>query len=169
VTDHAPSPSRPLLERLRSPATVFYEYAVDEGALLREAAGRIAELEARVADLEAELHATDVARLELLAERATLVELLEDAAHVIRRGAIDDDLADQLADQARRFVAIQAEQAAERDDGRVPVPERDLARLVELARAGAQAGIIAGRGLSGDDAHLLVTYAELLGLLEDEP
>ena len=109
-------------------------------------AERVAELEAQLERREAELHATDLARLEALAG------------------------ADELADQARRFVAIQAEQAAERDDGRVPVLERDLARLVELARAGAQAGIIAaGRGLSGDDAHLLMTYAELLGLLEGEP
>jgi hypothetical protein len=35
-----------LIKRLRSPATVFYEYAADDGVLLREAADRIEKLEA---------------------------------------------------------------------------------------------------------------------------
>ena len=34
----------PLVAKLRSPATVFYEYAADDGALLREAADTISEL-----------------------------------------------------------------------------------------------------------------------------
>ena len=35
-----------LVKRLRSPANVFYEYAADGGAFLREAASRIEKLEA---------------------------------------------------------------------------------------------------------------------------
>ena len=35
-----------LVKRLRSPANVFYEYAADGGAFLREAADRIEKLEA---------------------------------------------------------------------------------------------------------------------------
>ena len=35
-----------LVKRLRSPANVFYEYAADGGAFLREAADRIDKLEA---------------------------------------------------------------------------------------------------------------------------
>lgn len=35
-----------LVKRLRSPANVFYEYAADDGAFLREAADRIEQLEA---------------------------------------------------------------------------------------------------------------------------
>jgi hypothetical protein len=35
-----------LKQRLRSPRNIFYEYAVDDGAFLREAADRIEELEA---------------------------------------------------------------------------------------------------------------------------
>jgi hypothetical protein len=35
-----------LVKRLRSPANVFYEYAADNGAFLREAASRIEKLEA---------------------------------------------------------------------------------------------------------------------------
>lgn len=34
-----------LVKRLRSPKNVFYEYAADDGAFLREAADRIEELE----------------------------------------------------------------------------------------------------------------------------
>lgn len=40
-----------IVNRLRSPATVFYEYAVDEGALLRAAADEIERLRAQVARL----------------------------------------------------------------------------------------------------------------------
>ena len=41
-----PEPATPLIERLRSPAQAFYEYAADGGAQLREAADRIEALEA---------------------------------------------------------------------------------------------------------------------------
>ena len=37
-----------LVKRLRSPMNVLYEYAADDGAILREAAARIEELEALV-------------------------------------------------------------------------------------------------------------------------
>lgn len=40
-----------LVKRLRSPANVFYEYAADNGAFLREAASRIETLEAALRDL----------------------------------------------------------------------------------------------------------------------
>ena len=46
-----------LVKRLRSPANVFYEYAADGGAFLREAASRIEKLEAalfKIADIEHE-------------------------------------------------------------------------------------------------------------------
>ena len=39
-----------LVKRLRSPANVFYEYAADGGAFLREAATRIEKLEAALRD-----------------------------------------------------------------------------------------------------------------------
>ena len=38
-----------IVERLRSPATVFYEYAADNGAFLREAADEITRLRAELA------------------------------------------------------------------------------------------------------------------------
>ena len=38
-----------IVERLRSPATVFYEYAADNGAFLREAADEITRLRADLA------------------------------------------------------------------------------------------------------------------------
>lgn len=37
-----------LVKRLRSPATVFYEFAADNGALLKEAADRIEALEKEI-------------------------------------------------------------------------------------------------------------------------
>ena len=40
-----------LVKRLRSSKNVFYEYAADDGAFLREAADRIEELEAKLAKL----------------------------------------------------------------------------------------------------------------------
>ena len=40
-----------LVKRLRSPANVFYEYAADNGAFLREAASRIEKLEAALRDI----------------------------------------------------------------------------------------------------------------------
>ena len=40
-----------LVKRLRSPANVFYEYAADNGAFLREAASRIEKLEAALIDI----------------------------------------------------------------------------------------------------------------------
>ncbi|CAB4124838.1 hypothetical protein UFOVP62_36 [uncultured Caudovirales phage] len=40
-----------LVKRLRSPANVFYEYAADNGAFLREAADRIEKLEMALRDL----------------------------------------------------------------------------------------------------------------------
>ncbi len=36
-----------IVEKLKSPATVFYEYAADDGALLKEAAAEIENLRAR--------------------------------------------------------------------------------------------------------------------------
>lgn len=44
-----------LIARLRSPATVFYEYAADEGALLREAAAVIERLAAALEVAERQL------------------------------------------------------------------------------------------------------------------
>ena len=43
-----------ILERLRSPANVFYEYAADNGAFLREAADEITRLRAALAAVTAE-------------------------------------------------------------------------------------------------------------------
>ena len=40
-----------LVKRLRSPANVFYEYAADNGALLREASDRIVKLEETLREL----------------------------------------------------------------------------------------------------------------------
>jgi len=40
-----------LVERLRSPANVFYEYAADGGEFLREAADRIEKLEAALREI----------------------------------------------------------------------------------------------------------------------
>ena len=40
-----------LVKRLRSPANVFYEYAADNGGLLKEAADRIEALEAALRDV----------------------------------------------------------------------------------------------------------------------
>ena len=37
--------NRELIERLRSPATVFYEYAADDGALLKQAADALEQME----------------------------------------------------------------------------------------------------------------------------
>ena len=44
-----------LVKRLRSPANVFYQYAADDGAFLREAADRIEKLEAEVKRLEQQI------------------------------------------------------------------------------------------------------------------
>ena len=44
-----------LVKRLRSPANVFYEYAADNGAFLREAADRIEKLEAALRRIK-EMH-----------------------------------------------------------------------------------------------------------------
>ena len=121
-------------------------------------AERVAELEEQLEQREAELHATDVARLEALAGADELAELLEDAVNqacyrldnltvdsmaqsayaaalraLARRGAFlvtfdrgrrvigrwtppderaaQAELARQLAEQARRFAEIQAEEA----------------------------------------------------------
>ena len=43
-----------IVERLRSPANVFYEYAADNGAFLREAADEITRLRAALAAVTAE-------------------------------------------------------------------------------------------------------------------
>lgn len=48
-----------LVKRLRSPANVFYEYAADDGAFLREAADRIEQLEWYLAEAQKCLDAGD--------------------------------------------------------------------------------------------------------------
>ena len=46
-----------LVKRLRSPMNVLYEYAADDGAFLREAAGRIEELQRQLAASDEEIRA----------------------------------------------------------------------------------------------------------------
>ena len=45
-----------IVERLRSPANVFYEYAADKGAMLREAADEIERLREALRDCHHVLH-----------------------------------------------------------------------------------------------------------------
>lgn len=62
-----------LVKRLRSPANVFYEYAADEGAFLREAADRleqIKELYLEYVDLSEE-RAGRIKKLEAALEKIT--------------------------------------------------------------------------------------------------
>ncbi len=79
-----------LIERLRSPAMVFYEYAADDGMLLRAAADAIAALQAKVQELQHERKAlaSKVEAVEIRLGRKTgkwldyasaLVAYLEDA------------------------------------------------------------------------------------------
>ena len=56
-----------VLNRLRSFVIVFYEYAADDGALLKEAADELERLQARVRELEAAL---GTARTALIHTRA---------------------------------------------------------------------------------------------------
>ena len=61
-----------LVKRLRSPRNIFYEYAVDDGAFLREAADRIEALEAELLETQdrANAFATKEYHTEIRAKRA---------------------------------------------------------------------------------------------------
>ena len=49
-----------LVKRLRSPANVFYEYAADNGAFLREAASRIEKLESALRNVAVTLDSEEI-------------------------------------------------------------------------------------------------------------
>ena len=93
-----------LVKRLRSPANVFYEYAADDGAFLREAASRIEKLEAQLAQSQLkrwaarwEEQADRIEGLEAALREITLIENQEygpdwdeiDLARTIARKALE--------------------------------------------------------------------------------
>ena len=103
-----------LLERLRSPSTVFYEHAADDGALLREAAAEVERLQARVRELEAAL--TDNA-----AHLAAAISLLERGGEPAKKAAASDTmfyimLSDYRASLQRARATLAAVSAEKEDD-----------------------------------------------------
>lgn len=67
-----------LVERLRSPAQVFYEYSADDGAQLHEAATHIETLQAELAEARAKVERAKVERArEALGEAASALERSE--------------------------------------------------------------------------------------------
>ena len=71
-----------LIKRLRSSNNVFYEYAADNGALLREAADRIEHLERELAE---ERHSREVAAQKAWEFSDKIKELEAKIAGVVKR------------------------------------------------------------------------------------
>ena len=87
-----------LVKRLRSPANVFYEYAADGGAFLREAADRLEQLES---SSEGWKEIADE-YFDAICERNTRIEKLEAALREI--ASIDSYYVSDIVDFARKAL-----------------------------------------------------------------
>ena len=109
-----------VLNRLRSPASVFYEYAADDGALLKEAAAEIERLQARLdscgsllaASTREGVLAVSMAETERLQAHvrgleAALIPLYDAGHDVIRRVGGDPDAPGHMEMLRALAVALQ--------------------------------------------------------------
>ena len=95
-----------IVERLRSPANVFYEYAADNGAFLREAADAIEALLAERDALKAELAAVTKERDRMREALKPFAAQLDHPGNTyehngVRMALVNQDILDRLCRRAR--------------------------------------------------------------------